>query len=182
MLQGAARRSARLSIQVGSTRNAEFSYRFDDKSGHRRKARFVDDYKRVIIEDKNEVAQFVAETATSNVLYVLIRSINRGRSSAEFRLDGTPAAINAAFAGCPIAPGKSAGIAAMPGPAPTEAHLYFGSRSSSSMEMPCGPRRKQILMPGRGMVGSMVNSTPFFLISAAIASRPVTDSPKWSSP
>src|SRR6186997_1396567 len=28
---------------------------------------------------------------------------------------------------------------------------YFGSRSRSSIEMPCGPRRKQIFMPGRGM-------------------------------
>ena len=26
--------------------------------------------------------------------------------------------------------------------------------------MPCGPRMKQILMPGRGECGSLVNSTP----------------------
>ena len=52
--------------------------------------------------------------------------------------------------------------------------VYFGSRSSSSIEMPCGPRRKQILMPGRGVCGSLVNSTPFFLRSAAMASMPET--------
>src|SRR4249919_546085 len=51
---------------------------------------------------------------------------------------------------------------------------YFGSRSSSSIEMPCGPRRKQIFMPGRGECGSLVNSTPFFLRSAAIVSKAET--------
>lgn len=82
-----------------------------------RRARFTDDYKRVIIEDKNEVAQFVGEMATSNVLYVLIRSINRGSTSAEFHLDGASAAIGAAFAGCPISPARHAGRAPMPHPA-----------------------------------------------------------------
>jgi hypothetical protein len=64
--------------------------------------RFVDDYKTIVIEDKAEVAQFVNELATSNLLYVRVRSLNRGRSSAEFRLDGSPAAIAAGFSGCPF--------------------------------------------------------------------------------
>ena len=59
-----------------------------------------------------------------------------------------------------------------------EIHVYFGSRSSSSIEMPCGPRRKQILMPGRGTCGGLLNSTPLPLSSAAMASMPLTASPK----
>jgi hypothetical protein len=35
---------------------------------------------------------------------VRIRSLNVGRSSAEFQLDGAPAAIGAALAGCHAAP------------------------------------------------------------------------------
>ena len=33
------------------------------------------------------------------------------------------------------------------------AHAYFLSRSSSSTEMPCGPRMKQMRTPGRMVVG-----------------------------
>src|SRR3974390_1207004 len=62
------------------------------------------------------------------------------------------------------------------------AQVYFGSRSTSSIDMPCGPRRKQILMPGRGECGSLVNSTPFFFRSAAMESMPETARPKWSRP
>jgi hypothetical protein len=61
-------------------------------------------------------------------------------------------------------------------------HANFLSRSSSSIEMPCGPRMKQMRTPGRIVVGSLVNSTPLALISAATASMSFTVSPKWSSP
>ena len=91
-------------FKIGSTRNAEFGYRFDDKPGHIGDVRFVDDYKSVIIENKDEVARFVNEMTTSNVLYVLIRSFTVGRTTAEFHLEGAPEAINAALAGCPVKP------------------------------------------------------------------------------
>jgi hypothetical protein len=55
---------------------------------------------------------------------------------------------------------------------------YFLSRSSSSIEMSCGPRMKQMRTPGRMVVGSLVNSTPLALISAATASISFTLSPK----
>src|SRR4051794_29465132 len=61
-------------------------------------------------------------------------------------------------------------------------YAYFLSRSSSSTEMPCGPRMKQMRTPGRMVVGSLVNSTPLALISAATASMSFTVKPKWSSP
>ena len=61
-------------------------------------------------------------------------------------------------------------------------HAYFLSRSSSSIEMPCGPRMKQMRTPGRMVVGSFVNSTPLALISAATASMSFTVRPKWSRP
>src|SRR5262249_29344483 len=51
-------------------------------------------------------------------------------------------------------------------------------RSNSSIEIPCGPRMKQIRTPGRTVVGSLVNSTPLPLSSAATASMPLTVSPK----
>jgi hypothetical protein len=90
-------------FKVGSNRNGEFGYRFDEKPGREPKVRYVENFKEVVIEDPAEVAQFVDEMATSNVLYVRIRALNAARSSAEFRLDGARAAIASAYAGCPVA-------------------------------------------------------------------------------
>jgi hypothetical protein len=89
-------------FKVGSNQNSVFGYRFDEKPGREIKARFLQDFKTVVIEDKAEVAQFVSELATSDVLYVRIRSLNAGRTAAEFRLNGAPTAIEAAFTGCPL--------------------------------------------------------------------------------
>jgi hypothetical protein len=89
-------------FKVGATRNSVLGYRFDDKPGREVEARFLQDYRVVVIEDRAGVAQFVNDLATSEVLYVRIRSLNTGRSSAEFRLNGAPAAIEAGFAGCPL--------------------------------------------------------------------------------
>nr|GAJ35988.1 hypothetical protein BDOA9_0152000 [Bradyrhizobium sp. DOA9] len=56
--------------------------------------------------------------------------------------------------------------------------VYFLSRSSSSIEMPSGPRMKQMRTPGRMVVGSRVKATPLALISAATASMSFTVKPK----
>ena len=49
---------------------------------------------------------------------------------------------------------------------------------ASSIHTPSGPRMKHTRTPGRMVVGSRVNSTPLAFRSAAIASMPVTASPK----
>jgi hypothetical protein len=91
-------------FKVGSNRNSELSYRFDDKAGRNADARFLQDRKTVVIEDKAAVAQFAADLTNSKMLYVLIRSLNAGRSSAEFRVTGATAALEAGFASCPLNP------------------------------------------------------------------------------
>jgi hypothetical protein len=92
----------KFAFKVGSTRNAEMGYRFDDKPGHEPSVRIVEDYKSVVIEDQGEVARFVNEMATADGLYVRIRSLNAARTSAEFKVACAPAAIAAAYAGCPV--------------------------------------------------------------------------------
>ena len=91
-------------FKVGSNRNSELAYRFDDKPGHVAEARFLMDYKTVVIEDPAAVAQFVAELATSKVFYLHIRSLNAGRSSAEFQVEGGATAVETGLADCPVAP------------------------------------------------------------------------------
>lgn len=87
-------------FKVGSNKNAVFGYRFDEKPGRETEARFLADFKTVVIEDNAEVEQFLGELATSKLLYVRIRSLNAGRSSAEFKLDGAPTAIEEALSQC----------------------------------------------------------------------------------
>jgi len=87
-------------VKVGTSRNAELGYRFDEKPGHEIKAHFVNDDKAAVIEGPTEVSQFVSEMASSNQLYLRIRSLSFGRTATEFHLDGAPAAIAAGFAGC----------------------------------------------------------------------------------
>ncbi len=55
-------------------------------------------------------------------------------------------------------------------------------RSTSSIDAPSGPRRKQMRTPGRLSVGSIVNSAPLALSSATRLSRSSTRRPKWSRP
>lgn len=95
-------------FKIGGVYSAELAYRFDDKPGHGADARFLASHTKAIIEDPAEVAQFVSELSASNTLYVHIRSMTAGRTSAEFKLDGAPAAISAAFAGCPVQTAKPA--------------------------------------------------------------------------
>jgi len=82
-------------------------YRFGEKLGHEIKARFLHDFKTAVIEDRAATAQFLGELETSALLYVRIRSLNMGRSAAEFQLEGGPDAIKEALAACPIAPAQT---------------------------------------------------------------------------
>jgi hypothetical protein len=91
-------------FKVGSTRNAEMGYSFDNRPGRQPMVRVVEDYKSIVIEDQDEVRRFASELATAKLLYVRIRSLNAQRTSAEFQIDGAPEAIAAAYAGCPLMP------------------------------------------------------------------------------
>lgn len=96
--------SFQFEFKVGTNLNSFLGYRFDTKPGHEIGAQFLANSMAVVIEEPTEVAQFVSELATSNVLYIRIRSFSAGRTAAEFKVDGAPAAIESAFAGCPVVP------------------------------------------------------------------------------
>ncbi|CAN5150724.1 hypothetical protein BH10PSE10_BH10PSE10_15220 [soil metagenome] len=90
-------------FKVGTDPNSTLGYRFDDKPGHDNVAvRFLQQHQTVVIEERAAVVTFANELASSSLLLVRIRSLNAGRTTAEFKLDGAPAAIEAAFAGCPL--------------------------------------------------------------------------------
>lgn len=94
-------------LRIGSDKNAAIAYRFDDKPGRDVKARFFARQKTIAIDDKAEIARFVDELATSKTLFLRIASLTVGGFSAKFPVNGAPAAIEAAFAGCPLSPDKS---------------------------------------------------------------------------
>src|SRR6195952_1825859 len=91
--------------KIGSDKNSTLGYRFDEKPGRDDVAsRILLGYQVIIIDDRAAVSQFVDDLAGSNTLYVRIRSLSAGRTTAEFRLDGSEAAVQAAFADCATAP------------------------------------------------------------------------------
>jgi hypothetical protein len=92
-------------FKIGSDKNSMLGYRFDDKPGHDNvESRVLIGYTVIVIEDKTAVAQFVDELLSSNQLYLRIRSLNAGRTTAEFRVGGAAAAVQAGFAECPVTP------------------------------------------------------------------------------
>jgi hypothetical protein len=93
-------------VKVATTRSNEFGYRFDDKPGHQIAAGFLGDDKVAVIERAADVAQFLDELADAKMLYVRIRSLGFGRTTAEFNVEGARAAIAATTAHCPPAIGE----------------------------------------------------------------------------
>jgi hypothetical protein len=89
-------------FDVGSTKDSEFGYRFDAKPGRRIGPRFLSNHSTIVIEAKADVEQFAAELTASKTLFVQIRSLTEGQTSAQFQVDGAQSAIAAAFAGCPL--------------------------------------------------------------------------------
>lgn len=90
-------------FKIGADRNTILGYRFDDKPGHDNVAsRILHGYQVIVIEDKAAVADFINDMSGSRTLYVRIRSLNAGRTTAEFNLEGAAAAVQAAFADCPL--------------------------------------------------------------------------------
>lgn len=88
-------------FQIGSKGDSDVSYRFDGRPAHAVKVRILRGLKIMVIENEAEVAQFLDELATANVLFMVINSLAKGRTSAEFRVTGAPNAIAAARAACP---------------------------------------------------------------------------------
>lgn len=96
-------------FKIGAELNSEFGYRFDDRPGHDNiGVRILKGNNVAMIEERAAVQRFVDELANSHMLFVRVRSLNMGRTAAEFKIDGAPKAIEAAFANCPIVPTKPA--------------------------------------------------------------------------
>ena len=54
------------------------------------------------VREGDTLATFLRELPGSRTLYIRIRSLLAGRTSAEYVLEGSGAAINAAFVDCPM--------------------------------------------------------------------------------
>ena len=90
-------------FKIGPDKNTILGYRFDDKPGHDNvESRVLTGETAIVIDNKVAVAQFIDELAGAKKLYLRVRSLNLGRTTAEYPLDGSAAAMQAALAGCPI--------------------------------------------------------------------------------
>ncbi len=88
--------------KVGSNRSATLTYRFDDKPARESGARFLQDFRTIVLEDKDEIAEFVSNLGTAQMLSLSVSSLVVGQSWARFKVAGAPQAIEAAYAACPV--------------------------------------------------------------------------------
>lgn len=90
-------------FKIGNDRDSVLGYRFDDKPGHENvESRVLRDRQIILIEDPAALSQFMRELPGASKVYVRIRSMIAGRTAAEYDLEGSAAAIQAAFASCPM--------------------------------------------------------------------------------
>lgn len=90
-------------FKIGSDRNSVLGYRFDDKPGHENvESRVLFGNQMIVIEDKAALAEFLGELAGASKLYMRVRSMTAGRTAAEYPLEGSATALQAAFANCPL--------------------------------------------------------------------------------
>lgn len=105
-------------FKIGSLLNTTLGYRFDDLPGHEIvPTRVVRGNHIIVIEEPDAIALFVAELEKAKTLYVRIRSINGGRTSVTYPVEGAWGAVRAAFANCamPTPPRLDPGRARLPG-------------------------------------------------------------------
>ena len=99
---GAAVVRLQFSSDVGSDRNTRMTYKADGNSARKPAARVLQDFQTVMIEDKKDVTQFANDLRGAKRLDVTISSLTNGMTTAEFNVDGAPAAIDASFENCPL--------------------------------------------------------------------------------
>jgi hypothetical protein len=87
-------------FQIGSKADSEIVYRFDEGPMQRIEPRILRGLKIFVIEKKAEVTQFLAGLATANALYLQISSLDKGGTSAQFRVAGAQPAIDVLAAYC----------------------------------------------------------------------------------
>jgi len=94
-------------FKIGTDRNTSLGYRFDGKPGRDAvESRVLLGYQVILIEDTAALQQFVGDLRGSSVLVVRIRSLNAGTTTAEFKVDGSEPAIEAAYKDCPVSPAR----------------------------------------------------------------------------
>jgi hypothetical protein len=87
-------------FQIGSKVDSEILYHFDDKPMQPVEARILRGLKIFVIEEKADVKQFLDGLATANALYIAISSLDKGSTSAEFRVAGAQRGIDLLSANC----------------------------------------------------------------------------------
>lgn len=88
-------------LQIGSKADSEILYRFDDKPAQPVEARILRGLRIFVIEDKTQVKQFFDGLGTANVLYIMIDSLDKGKTSVEFRVAGAQTPIDLLSGNCP---------------------------------------------------------------------------------
>jgi hypothetical protein len=89
-------------LKVGSDRTAALAYRFDENKGRFAKAKFFSREKIILIDNKEEVTEFVDQLRSAQILFLRVTRLRAGTFTAKFPVHGASHAIDAAFAECQV--------------------------------------------------------------------------------
>jgi hypothetical protein len=92
----------RLDRKVGTGRTSALAYRFDAHEGRYADAIFFSRDGLIVIDGKEEVAQFVSQLRSAHTLYLRVTRLRGSTLTAEFPVHGASHAIEAAYAECPV--------------------------------------------------------------------------------
>jgi hypothetical protein len=92
----------RLDRKVGTARTSALAYRFDTHEGRYADAIFFSRDGLIVIDNKDEVAQFTGQLQSAQTLYLRITRLRGSTLTAEFPVRGASHAIEAAYAECPV--------------------------------------------------------------------------------
>ena len=88
--------------KIGSSRSATLSYRFDERPVRESEAHFLQDFSTVVLEDTDEVAEFIKNLGTAQTLSLSVSSLVVGQTWARFKVQEASQAIETAYAECPV--------------------------------------------------------------------------------
>jgi len=94
----------RFTERVGGRLGGTVTYRFDDRPPRQPAARFLPDYKALVMDQESDLQQFAAELRSASTLHVTIDSLVAGATRAEFPVYGGEFAIGAGFRHCSLPP------------------------------------------------------------------------------
>lgn len=89
-------------LRIGSDKTTALAYRIDENPGRYVNSKFFARERTIVIDNKNEVADFASQLQSAQSLFLRVTRLRAGTFTAKFPVHGASHAMEAAFADCPV--------------------------------------------------------------------------------